>query len=309
MSSNIRRSWERVRRHWRWGRRHGFRRLVEEDELNPFARASNAYGRWRWRSKNPIAEGTAMPVYLVGAQRSGTNMLVRGFQTSPEFEVYNENNRRAFSDFRLRSDETIAEIIARSRHRYVLFKPLIDSHRIDHLLDELPVATPGRALWAYRNVDGRVRSALAKFGDTNLRALKDIAGGTGGGRWEAQRLSPENLELIRSFNYDAMDPASGSALFWFVRNSLFFELKLNERPDVLLVSYDSFVLDPDGNMRAVCEHIGFPWSPHLTAHVAPRAPGNPKPLALKPEIRRLCNELQDRLTAAEQGGREQGVGR
>jgi len=101
-----------------------------------------------------------------------------------------------------------------------------------------------------------------------------------------------------------MDPASGSALFWFVRNSLFFELKLNERPDVLLVSYDSFVLDPDGNMRAVCEHIGFPWSPHLTAHVAPRAPGNPKPLVLKPEIRRLCNELQDRLAAAEQAGRE-----
>ena len=38
--------------------------------------------------------------------------------------------------------------------------------------------------------------------------------------------------------------------------------------------------------------------------VAPRARGNPKPLALKPEIRRLCSELQDRLAAAEQGGRE-----
>ena len=289
---------KRVHRHWRWGRRQGFRRVVEEDELNPFTRASNAYQKRRWRAHHPVPEGTAMPIYLVGAQRSGTNMLVRGFQTSPEFEVYNENNRRAFRDFRLRSDETIAGIVGRSKHRYVLFKPLIDSHRIDHLLDELPVAAPGRALWAYRNVDGRVRSAIAKFGDSNLRALKDIAAGKGANRWEAQRLSSENIELIRSFNYEAMDPSSASALFWYVRNSLFFELKLNRRPDVMLISYDSFVLGPEENMRLVCEHIGFPWSPRLTAHVEPRVHGNPNPLALEPSVRRLCDDLQGRLAAA-----------
>jgi len=276
---------------------------MEEDELNPFTRVSGAYRRQRWRARNKTEEGTAMPIFLVGAQRSGTNMLVRSLQTCPEFEVYNENNRRAFTNYRLRSDEAIVEIINRSRHRYVLFKPLIDSHRVDELLDELLSATPGLALWAYRNVDGRVRSSVAKFGDTNLRAMEEIAQGMGMHRWEAQRLSTESLDLIRSFNYETLDATSASALFWYVRNSLFFELHLDARPDVMLVSYDAFVADPEGCMRLLCDRIGLPWDPRLTAHVAPRAPGNTERLVLEPAIRRACEDLQERLDAAERAGR------
>jgi len=91
----------------------------------------------------------------------------------------------------------LQELVLASRHRYVLFKPLCDSHRADELL-AIDTLADGRAIWAYRAVDGRVRSALAKFGDTNLRVLTDIAAGKGLDRWQAQRLSPENLELIRS---------------------------------------------------------------------------------------------------------------
>jgi hypothetical protein len=205
----------------------------------------------------------------------------------------------------LRSNETIVAIIRRSRHRYVLFKPLIDSHRVDELLDDLPVS-PGLALWAYRNVDGRVRSSVAKFGDTNLRAMQEIAQGRGMHRWEAQRLSPENLELIRGFDYESMDAESGSALFWYVRNSLFFELHLDERPDVLLVSYDSFVANPESYMRPLCGYLGLTWDPRLTSHVAPRAPKDIEPLVLEPTIRRLCNELLERLDARERSGRSDG---
>src|SRR3712207_996458 len=88
----------RVSRHWRWGREQGFGRLIEEDELNPISRLSNSYRKWRWSSNHAVMPGAATAVFLVGAQRSGTNMLVRGLQTAPEFEVYNENNRRAFKN-------------------------------------------------------------------------------------------------------------------------------------------------------------------------------------------------------------------
>ena len=60
----------------------------------------------------------------------------------------------------------------------MLFKPLCDSHRTDHLLDDLRTASPGRAVWVYRDVDGRVRSALAKFGDGNRQVLREFADGT-----------------------------------------------------------------------------------------------------------------------------------
>jgi hypothetical protein len=290
----------RIGRHWRWGREQGFGRLVEEDELNPISRFSNSYRKWRWRRANAVAPGTATAVFLVGAQRSGTNMLVRGLQTSPEFEVFNENNRRAFRNYRLRPDDVIGEIVERSRHLFVLFKPLIDSHRIDHLLDDLPVSTRPRALWIYRNMEGRVRSSIAKFGDTNLRAMKEISRGTRLDRWEAQRLSPESVGHIRSFSYEDMTPESGSALFWYVRNSLFFELGLDKRPDVLLVSYDTFVSNPETSMRAVCHHIGFAWNARLVNHVTARAGGARPPVDIDPRIRALCDELQARLSRVEE---------
>jgi len=247
-----------------------------------------------------MTPGSAVPVFLVGAQRSGTNMVVRGLQRCPEFEVYNENNDRAFDSFRLRSDATIASIIRASRHRYVLFKPLIDSYRVDALLDDLDIETNGRALWVYRNVDDRVRSSLAKFGDTNLRALEDIARG-GTDRWEAQGLSPDKLEVIRSFDYRSLSPASGSALFWYLRNSLYFELKLDSREDVLLVSYDAFVQHPGAEMRVVCRALDFPWRSSLVSGVRRRSPGVPERLPLEPSIRKLCDELQCRLEATRVG--------
>src|SRR5207248_1518559 len=157
-----------------------------------------------------VDAGTAAPVWLVGVQRSGTNMVVRGLEASPEVEVRNENDSKAFERFRLRPDTVLRQIVLASRHRYVLFKPLCDSHRVDELL-ALHTPTSGRAIWAYRGVDGRVRSALAKFGDANLRVLTEIAAGRGGDRWQAQRLSRESLDLIRSFDWPAVSPASAAA--------------------------------------------------------------------------------------------------
>ena len=129
-----------------------------------------------------------MPIFLVGLQRSGTNMLARALETSPEFEVHNENDSRAFDRFRLKPDLVIRNLVASSAHRYILFKPLIDSHRINGLLDQLATPTPGRALWVYRSVEGRTRSAIAKFGDNNLWVLRAIAAGRTDGLWQAEHL-------------------------------------------------------------------------------------------------------------------------
>ncbi|MBV8160005.1 MAG: hypothetical protein JO265_03680, partial [Acidimicrobiia bacterium] len=218
-------------RHWRWARQDGLSSLIEEDDLRPIHRATRAWRKWRWRRSRPVAAGTAMPVWLVGVQRSGTNMVVRGLEESPEVEVHNENDGSVFERFRLRPDPVVRQLVLTSRHRYVLFKPLCDSHRIDQLLS-LDTPTPGRAIWAYRGVDGRVCSALAKFGDTNLRVLSDIAAGHGADTWQAQRLSDDNLALIGSFDWTSMSPASAAAVFWYVRNSLFFDLGLDRREDV-----------------------------------------------------------------------------
>ena len=287
---------EKAARHLRWARQDGLASLVEEDDLRPIARTSRAWRKWRWRRTHGVEAGTAMPVWLVGVQRSGTNMVVRGLEDSPQVEVHNENDGNAFNRFRLRSDAVVREIVVKSRHRYVLFKPLCDSHRVDELL-ALDTPTAGRAIWAYRSVDGRVRSALAKFGDTNLRVLTEIAAGRGDDLWQAQRLSGDSLEVLRSFDWTSMEPASAAALFWYVRNQLFFDLGLDRRADVLLSSYDALVADPDAGTKALASFLDLAWQPGLAAHIERRPPRDAAPLELDARVRRLCEDLGARLDA------------
>ena len=294
--AGLRRLAAKAARHWHWARADGIARLSEEDDLRPVRRASRAWRKWRWRRSHPVPLGTAVPVWLVGVQRSGTNMVVRGLEESAEVEVHNENDRRAFDRFRLRADETVRDIVLASRHRFVLFKPLCDSHRVDELL-ALDTPSSGKAIWAYRGVDGRVRSALAKFGDTNLRVLTEIAAGRGADRWQAQRLSDESLELLRSFDWSGVSPASAAALFWYVRNSLFFDLGLDARDDVLLSSYDRLVADPEAGTRAVAAFLGLAWDPGMASHVEKRSGAEASPLDLDPRVRLLCRQLEDRLDA------------
>lgn len=288
----------RAGRHWRWARSHGILRLVEEDQLNPILRASHRFGKWRWRRSYGLAPGEATPVFLVGVQRSGTNMITRGFEESREFEVHSENDRRVFARYQLRSDEEVQSVVGASRHRFVLFKTLSDSHRIDHLLDNIQSGRPGRAIWAYRAVDDRVRSAVAKFGDANLRVLGEIAAGSGSGRWQAQRLSDESLALIRSFDYNQLSAASAAALFWYVRNALYFELRLHQREDVTLVSYGSLIEDRRVAMRGLCAFVGCTFDHRLIARISARPTSAHGPLDLDPRVRSCCDGLGERLDEA-----------
>jgi hypothetical protein len=288
----------RVGRHLHWARTQGLGRLLEEDDLNPVARTSRRLAKWRWRRVHGAAPGAATAVLLVGLQRSGTNMVVRGLERAPELEVYNENHPAAFDRFQLRPVAEVQRLVAASRHPYVLLKPLCDSHRTVELLDLLRTRSAPRALWVYRSAEGRARSAVAKFGDQNLQVLRELAAGRGGERWQAQGLSPASLELIRGLDWSTVDPLSAAALFWYVRNQLYFELGLDDRPDVLLVSYDAMVADPAAEMRRICAFLDFPYHPRLVAGITPRPPATAQISGIDPRIAACCAELAGRLDAA-----------
>jgi hypothetical protein len=287
----------RLGRHRRWLATEGVSRMVEEDNLNPLERLARARDRRRWRATHGVAPGEATPLMLVGVQRSGTNMLTRALGAAPEIEVHGENDRRAFVRFQLRPLGEVAGVVARSRHQYVLLKPLCDSHRVPELL-QLPGVPAGKALWMYRDANSRVASAVAKFGDVNRRALADIASGEGLDRWQAGGMSPATLELVRSFDYDTMTPESGAALFWYLRNVLYFEHGLDEREDVRLVSYRALVDEPADAMRDVCDFLGLEFRPALVAGIGgPRRAVAPRPLEIDPVVRQVCDDLQCRLDA------------
>jgi Sulfotransferase domain len=287
----------RIRRNLYWGRTHGWSDLIEEHDLNLLVRAPRSLRKWQWRLHQPGRSGLATPILLVGAQRSGTNMIVHGLDEAAEVRVYNEGNRRAFSNFRLRPVPTLHDLIDRSPYRYVVFKPLCDTHRVDQLLAELEASRPARAVWVYRNVDGRTRSEVAKFGDANLRVIREFVAGHADHRWQVQRLSEASIHFIQSLDLDRMSPASGAALFWYIRNQLFFDLGLDRREDVLLVSYEAFLDDPATTMRRVCDFVGLEYRSQLISHIAPRTAAPKQPLRLDPAVRARCDALEGKLRA------------
>lgn len=287
----------KIRRHVHWARTEGIGRLVEEDRLDPRERIGTAVRKARWRRAHGVPAGAARPVFVVGLQRSGTNMLMRGIDQAPEVDVCNENDRRAFSRFRLRPDETLVSVVRASRHRIVLVKPLCESHRVDQLL-ALSGLADGRAVWVVRDPEDRARSEVSKFGESNLQALRQVAAGHGESIWQGQRLPQGSVDLVRSFDLESMSPHTAAVLFWVVRNQLWFDLGLDRRPDVLLVSYDRFVADPHGQMRRLCAFLDLPYRPVLCDHVTPRTSHGSAELPIDPDVRRLARGLMARLDEA-----------
>lgn len=289
----------RIRQNWRWSKAHSWSNLIEEHDLNPLVRGRRLVRKTWWRLTQRGEKAAPVPLFLVGVQRSGTNLLAHGLDELPEFHVYNEGNTKAFENYRIRALPEIERLVGKSRARFVLFKPLCDSHRTPELLAHF--GPRARAVWAYRNVDGRVRSAIAKFGDSNLRVLRTFAAGEAQKPWNAWQiagLSAENADFIRSFDLDRLSAESGAALFWYLRNALYFELGLDRRTDTMLVDYDALLAEPERVATGVCRFLEITYRPAMIDTIDPRRPSQRPPLPIDPRIRERCTALKARLDAA-----------
>lgn len=78
--------------------------------------------------------------FVFGCQRSGTKMLMRILDNSPETRIYHENHASAFHDFQLRSNAVVRALAASSPAPAQVFKPICDSQRADELLADFPHA-------------------------------------------------------------------------------------------------------------------------------------------------------------------------
>lgn len=289
----------RVARHTAWTREEGVRPLTEEGGLDLADRGRRAAVRWRWRRANPRERGSARAILIVGAQRSGTNLVLRTFAALPEVEAYAENDPRLFRRFRLRSPAALTARVRRSRHLAVVAKPLCDSHATAELLDLFAGdPAPARALWVWREPDARARSAVARFGSVNRDVLARIAEHGPDGSWQAAGMTPQVLAQVRALDPARLSAHDGAALFWWVRNSLWGTTGLDRREDVRLVRYEDLVRDPAGEWARLTAFLDLPYRPQ--DHPRARLPhARPVPvLDLDPRVRALCTDLADRLRAA-----------
>ena len=202
----------------------------------------------------------------------------------------------AESRLRLKPLPEVKRRLDRIRAPLLVLKPLVESQHVPTWLDGLDDSF---AIWMYRRPESVAASDLSYFGvengERNLRLLLSNEPPN----WRGE-VVPETTRSVVSRHYrPGMDPHDAAALFWWARTSLYFDLQLEERPDVRLCSYERLVSDPEPVLRSLYDFVGVTYPQRdVTAGVRRGSAGRKRDFPLSQEVRELCEELWERLEAA-----------
>jgi len=219
-------------------------------------------------------------------------MLMWRLGSSPEIKAYHEHDDVAFDNFKLRDEDTVQRLLSRSPFPFVVFKPLVETDRIRCFMSAFG---PAKAIWVYRRAEDRANSSLAKFGPGSLKVFGRIARGGWPDTWGAQAMTDEDRKLIQSFDYTDMSAGEAAALFWYVRNQIFFREKLDTDKDVWLVSYEAFVSEPEADMRRLCRFLGCRYYPSMVRGIHARSIARQEAPRISERTREMCSILYERF--------------
>jgi hypothetical protein len=232
-----------------------------------------------------------VPVFLFGEMRSGTNMLLDCFDASPDTEIFNETDDRAFEDYELRTPIQIEQLIASSPASHVVFKPTADGNVADVIMDR---HAHSRGIWIYRNYVDAVNSATERWVQHN-EYVRLILEEPEKARWRALNVSSTQMDMLRSHYSRKISEQSARALIWFLRNSFYFECGLDRRSDIQLVSYEHAVQSPERHVRRAFEHCGLRFEPPYTRKMFESSVGRLQKPEIDEAIEKLCLELLERF--------------
>ena len=232
-------------------------------------------------------------VFVTGAQRSGTNMLMECLDWSGMTDAYHESDPRAFKDYQLISRDIVRQLVAKSNSPFVVFKSLCEAEQTGDLLRDF---SPSKAIWVVRDFRDTVNSAVRNFPDFTQR-IKEIVSNPGAiTSWFARGISAETYEKLRWLNVPDMNSASASALRWYIRNVLYFEQVLHSNNDSMLVKYEKMVSKPNETIKQVYNFIGIvDYSSFVVRKVHARSINKNAEPHIHPKIYKECKALQDKF--------------
>ncbi len=237
-------------------------------------------------------------VFLVaGVQRSGTNMTMNVLERPVATEVFRESDPRAYDGFELKDIDILKNLVARSFGRITVFKALCELQKLRALLDSFPRA---RALWIVRRPEDMVNSHIrARFsaGGTISCAerMSNIAHGRDPEGWRGRDVGERTLSAIRGFVHDGLNHESGVALFWLMRNRLYFDQNLAQDERVRAVYYEDLVTSPDNHTAALFDWLGLPFRRSAHRKVNPGSIGRYPPPDIEGPILDACHDLYERF--------------
>jgi len=238
-----------------------------------------------------------LPVFIVGSNRSGTNMVCGAIGKSPHGWDYRESGFSiAFNGYYLRSDWIIEWLIRLTPAPIISFGSILDSQFTDDLLSRFEGA---RAIWVYRRYEDVANScARMQWG----YHLKDLARWVARGELErlgarGKRISADTVRLFGELFREDLSNEDGACLYWYMRNQLYFDLNLHMDPRVLIVQYEDTVLNKEKAFRRIFGFLGFPFDPAIIDGIFASSVGKHPCPGIDPAIQEVCDTLKARLDA------------
>ena len=102
------------------------------------------------------------------------------------------------------------------------------------------------------------------------------------------------MNVIRSFDMADMSPHDAAALFWYIRNSLYFDCRLDELNNVLPLAYEDLVDEPRITMQGICRFVDCRFSERMIRNIHAKSVGRERS-NLREDIQSLCFPLYDKL--------------
>ncbi len=264
------------------------RALARIERASLLGRKRIVQGTWRRRG-----DQARTVVFVGGVQRSGTNMVMEILEQCLETDVVHERDPRAYRDYQMRPRAVLRSLVDASPAPVVAFKALMELQDLSSLLDEF---APAKALWPVRCYEDTVNSHLRHFSGCRQR-LARIVGGAADDDWRAGGMSDATRALIGRYVTADINDASAVALFWYFRNALFFEQKLDKDGRVLPLRYEALATEPEQEFRRVFDFLGLEFSPRFTRKIFASSVGKHASPNIDPAIRKLCASMMMRFEA------------
>ncbi|MBL3556707.1 MULTISPECIES: sulfotransferase family protein [Marinobacter] len=230
------------------------------------------------------------PVFILGSGRSGTDIVSHCLSKAWDVELINEDNPKAFDNWRLKNFDAVQSAVNSSRASQVLFKPIVETLRAREFLTEFP---SGVVIFVIRNPDDAINSMVRFFGEAQVRAVRSWVE-TGFAR---QPQAPTEIrEFIASHCHADLSLEDAAGLYWLLYNSSYTFLDLQSNPRVTKIRYENLVQKPDETMQEICNLLGMKWFPSMTDEVYAGSVGKNRKPDMSPAIEKRCREVWAQLT-------------
>jgi hypothetical protein len=123
----------------------------------------------------------------------------------------------------------------------------------------------------------------------------DIVAGRGDWGWRQEGISDECRREISGLCREDMTAWDATAVFWYMRNRIYFDQKLDRRADILPVWYEALVTEPAAQFRRFCDCLGVTFRPEVVATVFSSSIGRATCPVSDPDITERCDATSARL--------------